>query len=198
MARNFSEVASRGRITGDFGKLAGWKKLFETFPEILDAISAAGADALVGRVKDGFRKETDPYGKRWARKKKPDGRKVLSGKTSNLKGGWHYQRTDRGGFTISPGVGYAQYHQTGAPSRNMPARKMVPDSSGGGLPPEWSQDLEETANEIIKAHLSSAGGGSSSGGTMLPWFIKNQITALKRQLNIKALIRKLSNAASDE
>lgn len=193
MARNFSDVAKRGRITGDFGKLAAWQKLFEATPEVLDAISAGGADEMIGLIKDGFRAETDPSGKPWARKKVRDGRKILSGKTSNLKGGWHYRRADKGGFVISPGVSYATYHQTG--TKRMVARKMVPD---GKLPPAWSKALEEVATEALKAHFTTekadTGGSKGSGGLGL---IAYKIIGIKRRLNIKALIRKLANAGEE-
>ncbi len=193
MARNFSEVARRGRITGDFGKLAAWQKLFDATPELLEAISASGAEELISKVKDGFRETTDPYGKAWARKKIRDGRKVLSGKTGNLKGGWHYRRANKGGFVISPGVGYAAFHQSG--TKKMVARKMVPDSRG--LPPEWAKALEEVADEALKAHFKTEKDSVKKGGPGLS-FLAYKIIGLKRRLNIKSLIRKLANAASDE
>jgi phage gpG-like protein len=194
MARSFGEIQRRGHavVTGDgFAKLAAWRKLFEATPELLEAISVSGAEEMISLVKDGFRDETDPYGKKWARKKKKNGRKILSGKTSRLKGGWHYKRADKGGFTISPSVDYAAYHQTG--TRRMVARKMVPDSRG--LPREWSKKLEEVAKEALEQHFTTGGGGKAGGGM---GFLTARIAGIKRQLNIKSLIRKLANAASEE
>lgn len=179
-------------IKGDFGKLEAWQKLFDATPEVLTAISVSGAEEFVGLVKDGFRAEKDPYGKRWARKKKPDGRKVLSGKSSNLKGGWHVVRSAGDGFTISPSVNYAAFHQSG--TAKMPARKMVPD---GKLPPAWSKALEETAKDALTAHFSTdehAARGHKSGGLSL---VAYKIIGLKRRLSIKALIRKLANAGEE-
>lgn len=193
MARNFAEVARRGRITGDFAKLQQWQKMFEKSPEVLSVVSASAAEEIIGKIKDGFRETKDPYGARWTPKKVPDGRKTLSGKTGNLKGGWHYQRADKGGFVVSPGVGYAAFHQSGA--KRMAARKMVPD--GRGLPAAWSKALKKTAEEALRKHFEGRGsfslgiktGGGGGGGL---------IAGLKRRLSVKAIIRRAMKAVSGD
>ena len=159
---------ARGGLTGDFAKLEGWAK------RIGDAGGAAKlkelsqnlADEALELVAEGFEKETDPYGKTWARKRFPDGRQVLVGKTARLRRGWHPKSVTAQGFQIAPAVNYAKYHQNGRgpitakPGKMLrfmingkpvfrksvgpaPARKMVPGK--GRLPNAWRRALVATA-----------------------------------------------------
>lgn len=86
---------------------------------IMDLVATSLAEESLGLIKDGHRTETDPYGQKWAPKKRPDGRKVLSGKTSRLKTGWHIKRVTRDGILIAPSVDYAVYHQDPLPRRRL-------------------------------------------------------------------------------
>jgi phage gpG-like protein len=184
---------ARSSITGDTGKLAAWAKLAEAAPELLGAISESGAEELLNLVADGFRSETDPYGQGWQPKKRPDGRKTLSGKTSRLKK-FAKKRVDKNGFTIGPTVDYAAPHQN--PKRGTRPRRMMVPSKSRGLPRAWSKTLEELATEAMRQHFSTGGGSAAGGGGM--GFLTAKVAGIKRQLNIKSLIRKLANAASDE
>lgn len=159
---------ARGGLTGDFAKLDGWAK------RIGDAGGAAKlkelsenlAEEALELVAEGFEKETDPYGKKWKRKRFPDGRQVLGGQTARLRRGWHRKSVTAQGFQIAPAVNYAKYAQNGraritaAPGKTLrfivngkpvfrksvgpaPARKMVPDK--GRLPKAWRRALLATA-----------------------------------------------------
>lgn len=136
-------------------KLEGWKKLFESGEILVTATSAAMANETVNLVKDGFRTETDPYGKRWKPKKRRDGRKTLSGETSQLKSGWHVRKNSKAGFLIAPTVAYAAYHQAPRRTSRLPRRMMVP--RGGKLPKPWSDALKEVAVEVARAFYSTKG-----------------------------------------
>lgn len=141
----------------DFAKLEHWTRLFNSGHVLTSATNNAMAEEMVGLIKDGFRTETDPYGKKWKPKKKPDGRKTLSGKTSRLKGGWHVKRKSDSSFTVAPSVDYATPHQTGAPSRNLVPRRMVPTQSRG-LPGKWSKAFKEVALLVARAFYSTKPG----------------------------------------
>ncbi len=172
---------ARGQIRPKRGgdkKLDAWREAMRTAPKALGSVSRNGAEEIVGLIKDEFRTESDPYGKPWKPKKVPDGRKVLSGKTSNLKGGWHVTKANDHGFTVAPFVDYAAPHQTGT-RRGLPKRPMVPDR---GLPKKWSAALKETAIEVYAAHFAKAGSGGSGGlGS-----ITSKLTSLGR-FNIRSL-----------
>lgn len=142
-------------MAGDIDELHKLEQLasaLDAAPAMLEMASAAMAEEVIGLIKQGFRSETDPYGEKWAPKQRPDGRKVLSGETSRLKGGWHRQKTGKDGFTIAPSVDYAAPHQR--PKRGKggrlkrPRRMMVPDREKG-MPAAWSKQLEEAASEIM-------------------------------------------------
>lgn len=177
------EVSGNG-----FKVIADWRKLFDDGEAAVSLASRAMAEEMLDMTRERFRVETDPYGRRWKRKKRPDGRKVLSGKTSRLKGGWHIVRCDNGGWMIAPSVEYAAYHQKPG-SRTMkvsmtrrvqgrsineiartlginlteevlarPRRMMVPDNERG-LPLPYQRALTEATQDALTVHF--AGGGRS-------------------------------------
>lgn len=196
---------ARTTISGDFGKIKEWELLFETGGVVLPACSAVMAEEAIGLVKDGFRSSKDPYGEKWKRKKRKDGRKVLSGKTSRLKGGWHVSKNGKGGATIAPSVVYAAFHQVG--TKRLPARLMVP-SAAKGLPDKWARLMEEAAQKVLRRHFKrkgrggggAAGGGGAGGGLGGGLgFIAAKIAAARRNLGIRMLIRRaISRAARDD
>jgi hypothetical protein len=119
---------------------------------ILEAASKAIGEECIGLIKDGFRNERDPYGRRWAPKQRPDGRKVLSGKTGRLKIGWKLTTVNRHEVRVTPSVSYAEPHQNPrrGPDGNLkrPKRMMVPDAARG-IPPAWKREIREAAAEAI-------------------------------------------------
>jgi hypothetical protein len=140
---------------------------------IMAIASSVLAEDAIGLIKDGFRAEKDPYGKRWANKQKSDGRKVLSGPTSMLKGGWHVEEHSKRGFLVAPSVDYAAHHQNpqrrkrsssrkrrkdgkrrkradraGFGGLTRPRRMMVPDEKRG-MPKAWADEFAEAAEETM-------------------------------------------------
>lgn len=103
---------------------------------IRDLVSSSLAEECINLVKDGFRTETDPYGRKWAPKQKPDGRKTLSGKTSRLKNLWHRKRVSRDEIVIAPGVDYAVYHQDPLPKERLTAEESQQRSLDRGFTQE--------------------------------------------------------------
>lgn len=136
------------RVKADLRGLRRYQRKLKASPEVLKRIGTHVAEELLGLVQDGFRKETNPYGQRWAKKKRDDGRSILVGKTARLRRGWHTESVTRGTITIAPSVNYADFHQTG--TSRMVDRKMVPDDR---MPDAWNRMIEEAAGEILKDHF---------------------------------------------
>jgi phage gpG-like protein len=163
---------ARGSLTGDFAKLEGWAKRIGDVGGAakLKELSENLAEEALELVAQGFENERDPYGKKWQRKRFPDGRQVLVGKTARLRRGWHRKSVTAQGFQIAPAVNYAKYHQNGrgpitaAPGKMLrfmvggkpvfrksvgpaPARKMVPGK--GRLPSAWRRSLLAVAKAFF-------------------------------------------------
>jgi hypothetical protein len=170
---------ARSGVTGDFAKLTKWAE------KVAVAGGSAGmrelsnllAEEAVELIAEGFEKETDPYGKAWAKKRFPDGRQVLVGRTARLRRGWHKKNVTATGFSVAPSVDYAKYHQRGRgpvhaqPGKSLrfmvggravfrksvgpaPARKMIPDR--GRLPSAWRRALIATARDYFKDKFGRA------------------------------------------
>jgi phage gpG-like protein len=154
-----------------------------TAPNVLADISQGIGEELLGKVKEQHRTESGPYGERWAPKKKPDRRKVLSGRTSRLKGGWHLSRSSRGGFVIAPAVGYAAFHQSG--TKRMPQRLLLPD--GRGMPRDWADAGADVITEQLEQHFATGPKGGVS-------WLRHKIIGLNRRLSPQALLRKAVKA----
>jgi hypothetical protein len=168
-------------------KLDAFIQALATAPKTLETMSRNMAEETVGLVKDGFRSETDPYGVIWAPKKRPDGRKVLSGKTSRLKGGWHVVRSSKGGFTVAPSVNYALPHQAPRYGRR-PRRAMVPYKRK--LPAKYSKAYRAVAQDVLRNHFAAAGHGKRSAG------LAGSRVGLQVGLNINKLVQQAAKKIS--
>ena len=128
------------------------ERQLESTPTLRRKISVNLAEETIDLIKEGFDLEKDPYGDPWAPKQKRDGRKVLSGETSNLKTSWHTRSVDEDGYEVAPSVDYAGYHQKPYEARR-PRRMMFPDDELG-LPQVWTEAFEETVLEVMHAHFT--------------------------------------------
>jgi hypothetical protein len=172
--------------------LAGWRKIFDDGDKAVSLASRAMAEEMLGLTFERFRVESDPYGRRWKPKKRRDGRKVLSGKTSRLKGGWHIVRCDGSGWMIAPSVAYAAPHQkpntnpaTGKPYR--PRRMMVPDMALG-MPRKYAKVLEEAAQDALSIHFTpSKKARAAGGGSVIP-------QSLSRRFSVREIARRMVRA----
>jgi hypothetical protein len=181
----------RFQVAGDRKRLQEWQKALDSAPKLLQAMSRDMAEEAVGLIRDGFRSQINPYGKAWQPKKRDDGRAILTGKTSNLRTGWHVTRATRGGFTVAPSVRYAIHHQFGAPRAGIPQRMMVPT---GRLPSSWAAAFRESNQEFLAAHF----GGTRKPIGKGPRFITAKIGGLKYRFNTAALLRKLMKKVAGE
>jgi phage gpG-like protein len=187
----------------DMRAIEDLRKILRNPDGILDVVSASVAEESINLIKDGFRKETDPYGRRWAPKRFPDGRKALSGRTSRLKGGWHITRQTRDKIVIAASVDYADYHQHGTGIHGPRRQRIFPTEKqalrfpgpGGkpvfaksvegvqqrmmvpdeikGLPPRWERRLNEAATDALAGILGGDG---------------RRVSGLRKRLGINALV----------
>lgn len=135
-------------IRGDFHVLNKWQKQLNKLPaKSMQVISESMAEETLNLIADGFRQERAPNGKLWTPKKRPDGRKTLSGPTSRLRN-WFRKTVQPDRFIVSATVAYSVFHQHG--TRKMVARHMVPPN---GLPSRWARSLKQTAQEAISSIL---------------------------------------------
>lgn len=133
-------------VRGDFGKVDRFIKALTSLADTrtLTALSKNMAEEALSLVADGFRAQSDPYGRGWRPKKRPDGRAILV-RQGRLRRSWHISKVTARDFTVSASVTYAKFHQSG--TRHMEARRMVP--SPGKLPPKWRAAFQEMAKEFL-------------------------------------------------
>lgn len=134
----------------DFPKLDRWIALMRSGEAIGGEVTSKMAARAADLVTEGFATETDPYGHAWAPKRRPDGRKVLHGKTGRLA---HFVAMPVGKhrFVLVPGADYGAFLQTG--TGHMVARKMVPDLEHG-LPDSWKAEFSKQAVTAMKKHFT--------------------------------------------
>jgi len=112
---------------------------------LVRAIAKRAAFQIQTEVKRQFATQRDPYGKRWKKKQKRDGRPVLTGKTRSLRRNIGKGLTSRG-FEVSADTDYASFHNRG--TRNLPQRKIFPQPLEG-LPRKWKRILDKIAKDEI-------------------------------------------------
>jgi hypothetical protein len=131
-------------LTGDFGKLARWERALGQLATGKAAFDIADemADTALGLVAESFGRESDPFGRRWAPKKTPNGKAILRGETNRLVQ-WRKSFVNQYGYAITSRATYAKFHQRGTfnkdGSQRMVARPMAP--TGRRLPPKWSSEF---------------------------------------------------------
>jgi len=111
-------------------------------------ISAALAEESITLVSEGFRGQKDPYGGRWKGRKSGGGSALLV-QTGALRSSFHTSSVSASGFTISSGVAYSVFHQSG--TKSMPARMMLPKEND--VPGPWEQAFDEVAEEVLEDHF---------------------------------------------
>lgn len=97
-------------LVGDFAKLRSLRERIDRLGSdaTKEELSKNLAEEARSLILQGFRKETDPYGKRWPAKVFGDGKAVLV-RTNELRSGWHPSRISASGFTISPSATAMSY-----------------------------------------------------------------------------------------
>lgn len=153
-------------LFGDFQALKRWEKSIGQLASrgLAFDCSRDMADAHLRQVEREFETETDPYGKRWAPKKRPDGRKILQGKTGNLRKFRRAAISPRG-YKIGTTAPYLRFHQSG--TSRMPQRRVLP---GRRLPTQLASEFRSIFTKYCRQRLRLIGGGvgisrTGSGGS---------------------------------
>lgn len=139
-------------------KLDRWAELLADASVVVEHTSEAQAEVAITLVGEGFDRQRDPYGRRWKKKQRPDGRKILHGETTRLRNGWHVEKATARSWRIAPSVEYAGYHQEPR-NGSRPQRAMVPTSEKG-LPKTWARELRAVALAEMHGHFGEAADGS--------------------------------------
>lgn len=103
------------KVHGDYGKLDRWIKRFGALPSPAAALEVSRklAKITLEQIDKGFENEQDPFGTPWAPKKEPDGRKILRGKTGDLRK-FKLVWANSEGFKVGSRATYAGVHQNGS------------------------------------------------------------------------------------
>lgn len=147
-----TRIVLRARDLRKFDRLAKKIGSIETAKK---TIARAQAEEVIDQIRLGFRGARDPYGRAWQKKKTPDGRKPLHGKTLRLRNGWFVKTVTAEGSTVSSAVVYASPHQRPRRRRGRlkrPRRMMVP-SSRMGYGRIWRKAILEATRDAIRDHL---------------------------------------------
>lgn len=134
-------------LTGDFAALNAIVTQLEEAPEALLAANENMAEESIDLVRQGWRKQRAPDGKKWKVKVRPDGRAILV-RTGTLRNSFAVTRVDLTGFTITGTANYGGFHQSG--TSRMVARKMVPENQ---LPAKWEIALNNAAEDALEEHF---------------------------------------------
>lgn len=117
---------------------------------LLAEISRNLAEESVNLVRDGWDRQGDPYGAKWAARKSAGAGGAILVRTGALRSSWSVKRASRTGFRIGSNQSYATYHQDG--TGRMVPRMMVPKK--GDVPPRWQRAFDDVATEILEQELA--------------------------------------------
>jgi phage gpG-like protein len=97
-----------------------------------------------------FKTSSDPWGKRWAPKKRDNGKPTLID-TSSMRRSF-FVSVSGTKIKIINSAEYSGYHQSG--TSKMVARKMVPDT--GAMPRKWEPRLRKVAKSGVTKYFKEA------------------------------------------
>lgn len=132
-----------------FRKLAEFTRRVETLPKIREEASKRMANETLRFIKQQIARGEDPYGGKLAPKKKPDGRKVLHGKTGKLRR-FRVEAYGPNGFRVGTNANYFKYHQRG--TRHMVRRQMTV-GKGEPLPKKWLAAYRTISLNLFRKHF---------------------------------------------
>jgi phage gpG-like protein len=136
------------RVTGNLAGLKAFERKVAGLAsaDARRAVLENVAEEAIDLIREGFSKESDPYGTRWAPLKYRSGRILQD--TGRLRNSWHRRSLSASRVVIGTAVTYAAYHQSG--TRRMRQRAMVPFR---GMPAPWRRQLIATAELAWKSSV---------------------------------------------
>lgn len=153
-------MAGKDGLTGNIRKFKlATARLAKAPAQLLDAAEEVAGNTLLNLVLDGFDSASDPYGDPWQERaretKKTSGRKVLSGETSRLKGGFK-RSWSRGEVKIGSSVEYADYHQRpkrGKSGRLKRPRRMMIPTLKRGFPRKYGSEIRKSMGDVFESYF---------------------------------------------
>jgi hypothetical protein len=169
----------RVQFTGPFKALDGFADRVAKVPSALVTVSEQLAEETIELIREGYEKQRDPYGKKWAdhapltKKLRPGGR-ILED-TGGQKAAWHRKGVSGQGFSVANAKKSALFAQKGTgifgPRKQRIEAKgktlRIPSKGGpiflrsvagapkrrlvpdGRLPKGWVARYVETANDVL-------------------------------------------------
>lgn len=135
-------------------KLRKLHKKLDSIVLVKTEIARAQSKMALLLVDSGFKREQNPYGRKWRKRKretdKTRGKRILQGQTNRLRQGWRVVAIGQRGFRIQASVDYSAVHQRGRPGI-MVKRTMVP--STGRFPKKWKRPMNVAAISAVLRHL---------------------------------------------
>jgi phage gpG-like protein len=125
------------------------KAMYGTSRKVAD-VRQNVADEMLVLIDRGFKTTTDPYGSRWAPKKRDNGKPTLQHTTMMRRS--YFARVVGTRIVVKNTVEYSGYHQSG--TQNMVARKTVPDRAQ--IPRSWEKPLREAARAPLLRYFKEA------------------------------------------
>ena len=136
------------KFTGDFSKMGLLKANLEKLAHVPSQIAGDASEGIRNEILAEFEAGQDPYGKAWedlAEATIYKGRTPTpltdSGDMANVE----VRPSSGAGIEIEFGPEYSGFHQTG--TRNMPARKPLPDA---GFPASWAKAIGDAAAKRVE------------------------------------------------
>jgi len=137
-------------FTGDIGALGNLAENLRRLTEVPSRAARAACEDIKAAIEKQFDEGKDPYGRPW----KPLARSTIArGRTpppltdtGDMRDSIEVKPMAGAGISITIGVDYASYHQTG--TSRMPARKILPE--GNDMPPEWEEAIGRAMLEAFE------------------------------------------------
>lgn len=130
-------------------ELEEFRKNILTLPKVRKDLSKRMAKETLRFIRQQFATGTNPYGKAWARKKVPDGRKTLHGKTGKLRK-FRVTRFGDHGFAVGTNADHFRYVNFG--TKNM-RRRQITVEPGEQLPAKWLSAYRTISLHLFRKHF---------------------------------------------
>lgn len=139
----------RGNLAVALASLGKLEQVIDELGTLPRKLAVEAAPKLTRLLQRQFAQGVNPYGRTWARL--ASGKRSHLTRTGKLRAGTRATPMlgGRMGVRLVVGARYGAFHQTG--TRNMPARKILPDR---GLPRAWRDVLDASALRIARRAAS--------------------------------------------
>lgn len=131
-------------------KLEEFTERVRTLPKIQKELSKRMAKQTLLFIRKQFATETNPFGKSQPKKKRPDGRKQLHGKTGVLRR-FRVTKVSASGFAVGTNADHFRYLNSGT---KFIRRRQMTVEPGEKLPPKWLSAYRTISLHLYRKHFS--------------------------------------------